>query len=113
MSVEVGREYDYLDQPVKVIEVREIPGSDQGLECVIQTRLGTPAIVWESELVERPRRPPKGWVPAKIGTVPMVVLFDGHCNFTVGHSVRWREEIGGKWCKGVLDNLDPIRIERM
>jgi len=51
--------------------------------------------------------------PAKIGTIPMVVVLDGRCTIAVGKRVRWKESIGGKWETGVVDNVEPLRIERM
>lgn len=58
-------------------------------------------------------RPPKGRVPAKVGTIPMTVTFDRRTNFEVGCRVKWKELVGGKWQRGILTNVDPIRITRM
>ena len=53
-----------------------------------------------------------GWVYAKIGTVPMMVKFDGRCKIEVGKRVRWREMKRGKWMTGIVTNIDPLRIDR-
>jgi len=51
-------------------------------------------------------------VPAKIGTIPMLVVFDGRCFIALNKKVRWKECVGGKWQTGIVDNVDPIRIVR-
>jgi len=63
-------------------------------------------------------RPPKGVVPAKVGTVPYVVVFDRRGCWKVGARVRIRYGPGGvmsgfknfPWRTGILDQLDPIFI---
>jgi hypothetical protein len=51
-------------------------------------------------------------VSAKIGTVPMFVKLDGRMKIAVGKRIRWKESIGGKWETGIVNNIDPLRIER-
>jgi len=56
MILEIGKEYEYLGQWVKLIEIH---GDGPGRECVIETRSAQRTIVSESELSEKPPRPKK------------------------------------------------------
>lgn len=66
-------------------------------------------------------KPPKGIVPAKIGTIPSLAVFDRRCCWKVGARVRFRYGSGGlksgfrnfPWTTGILDKLDPIFITLM
>lgn len=53
-------------------------------------------------------------VPAKVGTMPMMIRLDGRCKIAIGNKVRWREHDGQrKWETGIVDCIDPLRISRM
>ena len=59
-------------------------------------------------------KPPWGHVPAKIGSVPMVVIFDKRYSFEEGKKIRYRRcECGSKWGFGIVKSVDPIMIIKM
>ena len=50
--------------------------------------------------------------PAKVGTIPMLIVIDGRCSIEVGKRIRWKEQLGDKWQTGIISNVDPLKVER-
>lgn len=59
-------------------------------------------------------RLPTGPVPAKVGTIPMLIIFDGRGSAKLGSLIRFREASHGtKWEPAWLRELRPhIRLSR-
>lgn len=57
----------------------------------------------------------KGAEPAKVGTVPMLIIRDSRTPLKVGAVIRFRNAMhGSKWERGIVDRLDPrLFITRM
>ena len=51
-------------------------------------------------------------VPAKIGTIPMIVRFDLRTPLRVGAKVRFQTCCFGNWETGVVSCVDPLRVGR-
>jgi len=52
-------------------------------------------------------------VPAKVGTQPTLIRLDGRCKIEKGKRIRWKERLGERqWHTGIVENVDPLRIER-
>lgn len=51
-------------------------------------------------------------VPAKVGTVPMLIRLDMRRRIAIGARVRWQEICHGDYETGIVTNIEPLRIER-
>jgi hypothetical protein len=53
------------------------------------------------------------WIPAKVGTIPMLIKLDTACDLRIGGRVVWSEQDGGRWHEGIVTNVEPLRIDRI
>ena len=59
-------------------------------------------------------KPPKGATGAKVGTVPMLVVFDRRQTFEIGRKIKWKDaRHGSRWESGILESIHPIRVSRI
>lgn len=56
MKIEVGKEYEYLGQFVKVLCIYGPKDEDEYREVLIETRFGDRTTVWAGELSPKPTR---------------------------------------------------------
>lgn len=52
--------------------------------------------------------PPRQW-PAKVGTIPMLIILRYNYSLQPGQRILWREaKDGSKWEPGIVDEYDEV-----
>lgn len=51
-------------------------------------------------------------VPAKVGTVPMLVWLRSKKPPSIGNKIQYRDAEGGQWKTGVVTSTEPLKFDQ-